>query len=128
MEFSDLLGRARAVLGFRRLSESGQAGTVAAALLTAGGAVHVGVCIDLPCALGCCAEHAAIAAMITAGESRIEKIVAVGEHGIMPPCGRCREFISQVHDANRDTLVMVAEGRVVRLRELLPHDWRDVKR
>lgn len=128
MEFADLIERAQAVLGYRRLSESGQAGTVAAALLTAGGAVHVGVCIDLPCGLGCCAEHAAVASMITAGENTIEKIVAVGERGIMPPCGKCRELISQVHDDNRDTLVLVAEDRAVRLRDLLPCDWRDVKR
>ena len=46
--------------------------------------------------MGFCAEHAAIAAMITAGENRITKVIAVYEDGtIIPPCGRCREFICQ---------------------------------
>ena len=42
----------------------------------------------------------------------------------MPPWGRCREFISQIHNENLNTEVMVAEGVVATLRELLPHDWR----
>lgn len=47
--------------------------------------------------MGFCAEHAAIAAMITAGENRIVKLVAVSSSdGIIPPCGRCREFINQI--------------------------------
>ena len=53
------------------------------------------------------------------------KMIAVGwDDGIMPPCGRCREFISQVHDDNLETEVMVGEDVVVTLRELLPYDWR----
>jgi len=63
---------------------------VAAALLSEKGNVYVGVCIDVCSGMGFCAEHAAIAAMITAGENKIEKIVAVGENGIYSPCGRCR--------------------------------------
>ena len=42
----------------------------------------------------------------------------------MPPCGRCREFISELHDDNLDTEVIVAEGVILTLRELLPYDWR----
>lgn len=42
----------------------------------------------------------------------------------MPPCGRCREFISQIHRDNLDTEVMVNEGTIVTIRELLPYDWR----
>jgi len=99
---------------------------VGAALLTEQGRVYVGVCIDTACSMGFCAEHAAAAAMVTAGESRVLKMVAVGWDGrVMPPCGRCREFISQLDDGNRDARVMVAEGSVVTLRELLPYDWRE---
>lgn len=75
--------------------------------------------------MGFCAEHAAAAAMITAGENRVLKMVAVGRNGhIMPPCGRCREFISQIHRDNLNTEVMVGEGVIVTIRELLPYDWR----
>lgn len=63
--------------------------------------------------------------MITAGENRVLKMVAVNWDGkLLPPCGRCREFISQLHDDNLDTEVMVAKGVVVTIGELLPHTWR----
>lgn len=125
MEFDELYARAKAVLKLRRLSEWAEAGGVGAALLTVDGAVYVGVCIDTACSMGFCAEHAAAAAMITAGESQVLKMVAVDWDGaILPPCGRCREFISQLHEANSDAEVLVAPGVVVRLRELLPYDWK----
>ena len=94
------------------------------ALLTESGNVYTGVCIDTACSMGFCAEHAAAAAMITAGETRVMKMIAVGWDGqIMPPCGRCREFVSQIHDDNLDTQVMVAENVIVTIRDLLPHGW-----
>jgi cytidine deaminase len=72
-----------------------------------------------------CAEHAAAAAMITAGESHILKMIAVDWDGsIMPPCGRCREFIGQICAENAQTQVMVAENTVLTLKELLPCDWK----
>jgi len=104
-------------------------GDVGSALVTDHGNVFVGVCIDTGSGTGFCAEHSAIAAMVTAGESRIASIVAVwkDEHGatvVLPPCGRCREFISQVHPDNLDTDVVLQRDRVVKLRELLPyHEW-----
>ena len=126
MTFDELYQRARAVVNPRRLSDEAESGGVGAALLTEQGHVYVGVCIDTACSMGFCAEHAAAAAMVTAGESRVLKMVAVGWDGrVMPPCGRCREFISQLDDGNRDARVMVAEGSVVTLRELLPYDWRE---
>jgi len=98
---------------------------VGAAILSASGTVYVGVCIDTACSMGFCAEHAAAAAMITAGESHVLKMIAVGWNGaIMPPCGRCREFISQLHDDNLYTEVLVGTGVSLTLRELLPYDWR----
>jgi cytidine deaminase len=125
MTFDELYSHAKAVLNPRRLSSEAEAGGVGAALLSESGAVYTGVCIDTACSMGFCAEHAAAAAMITAGENRVLKMVAVNWDGcILPPCGRCREFISQLHDDNRDAEVLVAEGVVLTLRELLPHDWR----
>lgn len=125
MEFTQLIEIARQTLNPRQLSESSYAGSVAAALVTDKGNVYKGVCIDTPCSMGFCAEHAAIAAMITAGESRIEKILAVNdEAGIVAPCGRCREFMYQINFENLKTEVMLGKG-VVTLEELLPHIWTE---
>lgn len=76
MEFKELANIAQKTLNQRRLSRIATAGTVAAALLTDKGNVYTGVCIDVPAGMGFCAEHAAAAAMITAGESKIVKMVA----------------------------------------------------
>lgn len=123
--FDELYQQAKSVIKPRKLSEFAEAGSVGAAILAESGKVYTGVCIDTGSSMGFCAEHAAAGAMITAGESRILKMIAVGEDGqIMPPCGRCREFISQLHDDNLNTEVMVGEGVIVTIRELLPYDWR----
>ena len=125
MTFDELYIQAKSVLNPRKLSDSAEAGGVGAALLSESGKVYKGVCIDTACSMGFCAEHAAAAAMITAGESRVLKMIAVGSDGrIMPPCGRCREFISQIHSDNLQTEVLVSQGTIVTLQELLPYDWR----
>lgn len=124
MTFEELYDCAKSVINPRKLSKSATAGDVSAAILSEGGNVYVGVCIDTACSMGFCAEHAAAAAMVTQGENRVLKMIAVGANGeIMPPCGRCREFISQLHDNNLKTEVMVAEGVIVTIQDLLPFDW-----
>lgn len=124
--FEPLLAQARAVVRRRRLSDDAEAGSVGAALLGANGRIYTGVCIDTACSMGFCAEHAAAAAMVTDGEHRVLRMVAVGDDGTpLPPCGRCREFISQLHPGNGATEVLVRAGTVVPLKKLLPHDWRE---
>jgi len=123
INFDELITRAEKVLAPRQIASNAWAGSVAAALLSEKGNVYVGVCIDTCCGMGFCAEHSAIAAMITAGESKILKIVAIGKNGIYPPCGRCREFICQINDTNIDAEVMVATDKVVKLFDLLPYRW-----
>ena len=124
MSFEELRAIAGRAVNPRKLSDSVEAGGVAAAILSDSGKVYTGVCIDTACSLGFCAEHAAIAAMVAAGESRIVRVVAVREGGdVVPPCGRCREFIAQVHPDNMDAEVMVASDRIVTVRALLPHYW-----
>ena len=125
MTFEQLYQHALSVLNPRRLSADAEAGGVGAALLTATGAVYTGVCIDTRCSMGFCAEHAAAAAMVTAGENQVTKMIAVNWDGnVMPPCGRCREFISQLHPDNIIAEVMINRERVVTLEQLLPFDWR----
>ncbi|HBH26927.1 MAG TPA: cytidine deaminase [Rhodospirillaceae bacterium] len=123
MNDADLIARAQAVVNPRKLSPMAEAGGVGAALVTPAGNVYVGVCIETQSAI-MCAERAAIAAMVTAGESRITTIVAVDWDGeILPPCGVCREFIWQVHEANRAARVLLPGGASATLAELLPHHW-----
>lgn len=123
MTFEALTEIARKTLNPRALSSHSEAGGVAAALLTEAGNVYTGVCIDTPCGMGFCAEHAAAAAMVTAGENRVVKIVAVRRNGeIIPPCGKCREFLCQLHDDNHLCRVRLAD-KVLTLDDLLPERW-----
>ena len=104
-------------------------GNVASVLIAATGNRFSGVCIDTGSGTGFCAEHSAIAAMVTAGEYQIAKIVAVWRDGdgllyVLPPCGRCREVIRQVDQANLDTEVILGSEQSASLRELLPaNEW-----
>src|SRR5215213_5086252 len=105
-------------------------GDVAATLLTDAGNAYSGVCIDTGSGTGFCAEHSAIAAMVTAGEYRIAKIVAVwrderdGRLYVLPPCGRCRQFIRQIEEGNLETQVVLGRHKSMKLKELLPyHEW-----
>jgi cytidine deaminase len=104
-------------------------GGVGCCLVSGSGGIYLGVDIDTASGTGFCAEHSAIAAMVTAGEYEIAKIVAVWRDEeqrlyALPPCGRCRELMRQIDAANLDTEVILGEDRSKRLRELLPeHDW-----
>jgi cytidine deaminase len=127
MSFAELYAQARAVVKPRRLSPTAEAAGVGAALRTTSGRVYVGVCIDTACSMGFCAEHAAAAAMVTAGEHQVVEMIAVNWDGrIIPPCGRCREFISQLHPENRHALVKIGESTTLPLGDLLPHIWEPV--
>ncbi|GLY29511.1 cytidine deaminase [Kineosporia sp. NBRC 101731] len=100
-------------------------GSVAAAILTRQGDLFFGVCIDTRCSLGFCAEAAAVAAMITAGQSHIDQVVAVtrneqGQLEVLPPCGRCREFLHQIDRRNLEAGVILDRETVRTLRDLLP--------
>ena len=95
--WSRLYDAARAVLNPRKISEWMEAGGVAAAVEAESGRIYTGVCVDGACTLGVCAERNAIFNMITSGESRIKRVIAVGWDGkTMPPCGACRELMAQL--------------------------------
>jgi cytidine deaminase len=113
-------------MGLRSASQ--RMGHVASTLVTEAGSLYSGVCIDTGSGTGFCVEHA-IAAMVTAGGYKIRKIVAVyrNEDGVLyvlPPCGRCREFIRQIDPANLDAEVVLSRTTSARLSELLPRcEW-----
>lgn len=110
----------------RTISPFVDAGGVATAILTKQGNIYVGVCIDTASTLGMCAERNAIANMITNGESRIEKIVAVMPDGrVGSPCGACREYMMQLDkdSGEIEILLDLETQKTVRLKELIPDWW-----
>jgi cytidine deaminase len=120
----ELIEAARRVQGaFALREESLRAGYVGAALRSSSGRIYTGICVELACGIGSCAEHGAIAEMLKHRETRIAAIVAVKTDGIIPPCGRCRELMAQLDEGNSETAVILAPDRVVPLKELLPHYW-----
>lgn len=103
-------------------------GAVAAALLAENGQVYYGISLDTACSMGFCAEHGAVADMLKHGVVHVEKMIAVTAAGVVvPPCGRCRELLSQLTIENANTQVMVDEETVVPLHTLLPYDWKTNK-
>lgn len=123
-EHKKLIEAASAVQGSFSLREPDfSAAAVGAALRTTSGVIHTGVCVDLACGIGFCAEHAAIAEMLKHREVEIAAIVAVNQSGILSPCGRCREFMAQLTPRNMHTQVIMPGKRLTPLRELLPDHW-----
>lgn len=124
--WEQLYQAARSVQRSRAISPFIEAGGVAAAVLSGSGRIYVGVCVDAACSLGMCAERSAIAAMVTQGESRIQKVVAVMPDGRAgPPCGACRELMMQLdrHSPEIEILLDYDTRRSVTLGELMPDWW-----
>ncbi|MGB8277461.1 MAG: cytidine deaminase [Methylovirgula sp.] len=98
---------------------------VGAALLTASGAIFAGANVENAAyPVGLCAEAAAIAGMIAAGERQIAEILILAESAepIMP-CGACRQRLFEF--ATKEMKVHSARPAGValslRLAELFPH-------
>lgn len=126
-KWNELYDAAKKVLRPREVSKIIEAGGVAAAAESISGKIYVGVCVDTACTLGVCAERNAMFHMITNGEDAIKRVIAIGGDGkAIPPCGACREFMTQLMPENyRDIEIMMdyENGRVVTLGELTPEWW-----
>lgn len=111
----------------RTVSEYVEAGEVSAAILSAGGNIYTGVCVDTCSTLGICAERNAIFNMLTNGEDSLTRVVAImGSGKAGPPCGACRELMVQLMpDSYRDIEIMTdtETGKVVTLGDLTPDWW-----
>ena len=121
-----LYNEAKRVQNARVVSPFIEAGGVAAAILTKNGNIYVGVCIDTASTLGMCAERNAIANMITNGESKVDKVVAIVEDGsVGAPCGACREYLMQLDKDSGDIEILMdyETRKTVRLRKLIPEWW-----
>lgn len=127
--YSDLIEEAAALLN-PEVVGGRLFGDVASVLVTESGRYHFGVCIDTGSGTGFCAEASAVAAMVTAGERRVVRIVVVwrdpgtGELAVLPPCGRCRLFIAQMHPDNRETVVVLGLDDDATIEQLVPRsEW-----
>ncbi len=124
--WNELFTKAKMMLEPRNISDSVDAGGVAAAVLSKDGNIYTGVCIDAACSIGMCAERNALSTMITNRESKIDKLVCIGNHNnIMLPCGVCREFMMQLDSENKNTEILtnIDTKDIVTLKELLPNWW-----
>ena len=125
--WNKLYEEAMKVINPRKISEWVEAGGVGAAVETASGNIYTGVCVDSACTLGICAERNAIFNMITNGESEIRRVIAVNRDGkAMPPCGACRELMTQIMPESYGDIEIMLDyeyGRTVTLGELAPEWW-----
>ena len=126
-QWEALYAAAKQVLKPRNVSSIIEAGGVAAAIESASGKIYVGVCVDSACTLGICAERSAIFNMITCGEDSLRRVIAIDRDGkAIPPCGACRELMTQLmpEDYREIEIMMDYEaGRVVTLGDLTPEWW-----
>lgn len=125
--WQEMLNAAKAVLNARQVSEYVSCGEVSAAILSESGRIYTGVCVDTACTLGICAERNAIFNMLTNGEHRIQRVLAVMSSNCAgAPCGACRELMVQLMPddyAGIRVLMDDATGREMTLGELTPEWW-----
>lgn len=118
---------AMAVLNDRKISDYVSAGCVAAAILSESGRIYTGVCVDTCSALGICAERNALFNMITNGEDRFSKVLAIMEDGSCgAPCGACRELMVQLMPGQFQSVEIMMDyqtGKITTLGELTPQLW-----
>lgn len=128
MDFEELYLTASKLVCPRRLSSTVKVGMVSCALETVYGNVYTGICAEISCSLGFCAEQAAISQMISAGENDIKKLVTVYRNGeIIPPCGKCRELIFHVSYNSLDNLqIMIEKNRIVLFNDIAPLAWYSI--
>ena len=125
--WQDMYKAALSVQNGRTISKYVEAGGVAAAILSESGKIYTGVCVDTCSTLGICAERNAIFNMITCGEEKILKVLAVMSSGKTgAPCGACRELMVQlmpVDYKNVEIMLDYENEKVVTLGELTPEWW-----
>ena len=109
----------------RRLYRAGRH-EVAAALRTTSGEVFTGIHIEASVGFAdVCGEVAAICHAVAHGHADLDTIVALGGDGpdniyLMPPCGRCREVISDMNPGAWVIVGTLERPHKVRVAELLP--------
>ena len=125
--WNEMYKAAKNVQNGRKISNYIDAGGVAAAVLSSSGKIYTGVCIDTCSTLGICAERNAIFNMITNGEEKIDKVLAImpdGKSG--PPSGACRELMVQLMPGDYKDIEILLDyesERIVKLGDITPEWW-----
>ncbi len=125
--WKEMFQAAKAVQNGRQISDYVDAGGVAATILSSSEKIYVGVCVDTCATLGICAERNAIFNMITNGEQKIEKVLAIMPNGKSgAPCGACRELMVQLMPNSYQEIEVLMDfetEEIVTLGELTPKWW-----
>ena len=125
--WKEMYEAARSVRNGRAISDYVEAGGVAAAILSESGKMYTGVCVDTACTLGICAERNAIFHMLTQGEHRISRVLAVMSSGKTgAPCGACRELMTQLMPGEYTNIQIMLDyenEKTITLGELTPRWW-----
>ena len=125
--WKEMYEAARSVRNGRAISDYVEAGGVAAAILSESGKISTGVCVDTACTLGICAERNAIFHMLTQGEHRISRVLAVMPSGKTgAPCGACRELMTQLMPGEYTNIQIMLDyenEKTITLGELTPRWW-----
>ena len=126
-QWDRLYAAAAAVRNERRISEYVTCGEVSAAILSGSGRIYTGICIDTCSTLGICAERNAIFNMVTNGEQKIEKVIAILPDGSSgAPCGACRELMVQLMPEKYkgiEIMMNYRKERTMTLGDLTPEWW-----
>ncbi|MCK8607237.1 cytidine deaminase family protein [Apilactobacillus ozensis] len=97
-------------------------GSVAACIATADNHLYTGISIDTACSIGFCAERNAIGSMLTDGQNKLTKVLAVKDSQVIMPCGVCRELMMQINP-NIKVLTSINPFKTVALNKLMPNYW-----
>ena len=109
---------------FRRHAYAPYSGfAVGAALRARSGKVYGGVNVEnASYPVGICAERAAIAAAVTAGEREFEALAVIADSPApCAPCGMCRQVLVEIPIARIILANTAGDVRVLTPAELLPH-------
>ncbi|WP_406829456.1 hypothetical protein ABEG17_10650 [Pedococcus sp. KACC 23699] len=125
---ADLIKRAAEALNPQQLADGSWVADVGAAVEAGDGTVHTGASVGGY--LSVCAEQSALSQMVSRTGPVLRRVVAVwadpdgGALHVLPPCGRCREFLRVLRQENLDAIVVLGPDHRTTLRELLPvHGW-----
>ncbi len=121
-----LIEAAQAIIALRSKPESHEVG---AALRTRSGRIFSAVNVKANVGrVSVCAEAIAIGMAAAAGDTDIERIVAVDHKGrVISPCGMCREMISD-YAPHAEVIVSGNDGlKILKVADLLPHKFCKIK-